>query len=136
MRQIYARCEITILGNFKHVNIIQLYDSPIPEHGHGPPWMVTKYCDHRTVRDLLAYLPLAVKWSPSAFSGRFSNHWHRQPSTAIPVLRRAKCGTVCRIATLFRLLSLSKLTDQPKAPVSTHFPVKLGDFGCAVTDSD
>ncbi|KAH7073612.1 kinase-like domain-containing protein [Paraphoma chrysanthemicola] len=67
MRQGYARREITILSGLEHANIVQLYDSHIPEHGHGIPWMVTEFCEHLTVRDLVSLYASGGEMVPELF---------------------------------------------------------------------
>jgi hypothetical protein len=49
----YARREIDVQAQLKHYNIVELRDADRGNHRHDTPFMVTEFCDKKTLGDML-----------------------------------------------------------------------------------
>jgi serine/threonine protein kinase len=127
----YARREVNVLTDLKHPNIIRLYDSYKPDHCHDTPWMVTEYCDKKSLRGLIGthrslniMLPEKFVWKIFQSLVSAVNHCHQRPD---PIAHRD-----ITLDNIF--LQTNGITHDDKDRYECD--IKLGDFGCAVTLSE
>jgi hypothetical protein len=144
----YAQREISILAPLRHNNIVQLYDSYMPEqpkHPHATPWMVTEYCDKGTLKDLVrntnkagGKLPECFLWQVFESLARAVHYCHNGPimeiqsttgslssqsSSAIgdvpsPLLSGMKQGAMNRNSLRSRVSSNRLRELQPRKPLT------------------
>jgi serine/threonine protein kinase len=135
MQKGYARREIMILASLKHANILQLYDSHIPDHIHETAWMVTEFCEHKTLKDLVASYEARNQMVPELFV------WQVFESLARAIQYchhgRPSCEVWDKVShrdiTAFNVFIKSTSTRQAD---EYPYSIKVGDFGCAITDSE
>ncbi|KAF2022595.1 kinase-like protein [Setomelanomma holmii] len=135
MQPSYARREITILAGLNHPTILQLRDSHVPEHPHETPWMVTEYCEHQTLKDLLQTYQIENRMVPEAFvwhvfdslarAVHFCHHGRGSSKNWDPVSHRD--------ITAFNVFIKADPTEEAD---TYSYSIKLGDFGCAITQSE
>jgi serine/threonine protein kinase len=137
----YAQREISILAPLRHNNIVQLYDSYMPEqpkHPHATPWMVTEYCDKGTLKDLVrntnkagGKLPECFLWQVFESLARAVHYCHNGPIYG----KRQWLHKVAHRDIILDNIFLKRNGD-PEYDWESFLTVKLGDWGCAVSPSE
>jgi serine/threonine protein kinase len=133
----YAQREIEVLKCLKHPNIVELYDSKLPQHRHDTPWMVTEYCDKGTLKDEVrnhqskgkAFTELLL-WQILESLARAVGYCHNGPTVS---------GTKSWVEITHRDIILDNIfLKSSKSENSWEYPVtiKLGDWGCAVSATE
>jgi serine/threonine protein kinase len=136
----YSGREINILRRLSHPNIISLYDAHLPNsitERHATPYLVTEYCDQGTLLDLikawnqrLELLPESFVWQVFESLVSAVQYLHHGPAIPAP-------GIWDPISHRDIILSNIFLTRAAQTnPNDYAVQVKLGDFGCAITDSE
>ncbi|KAL1795511.1 hypothetical protein ACET3X_005735 [Alternaria dauci] len=132
--------EINILRRLSHPNIVSFFDahtpSPVTER-HATPYLVTEYCDKKTLFDAIRLcnqeenvIPEDFVWQVFEALVSAVKYLHHGPDDALP-------GTWDAIS--HRDIIPSNIFCTLGAPMSPYdYPVhiKLADFGCAITDSE
>jgi serine/threonine protein kinase len=133
----YAVREIDILARLNHENIVELRQGHVPEHRHGTPWLVTDFCDKKTLQDLVCtrgrktqLVPELFAWQVSASLARAVTHCH---DGDLP-------DSWCQWdeITHHDIILNNIFIKTNERNLSHEYPltVKLGDWGCGVTQSE
>lgn len=131
-----AEREINILRQLKHLNIVQVVGYELPEHRCDVPSMYIEYCEQGTLEKVAEryikrdkYVPEAFLWKVFEGLASAALHCHEGPEESLSGLTKSWDPVYHRDIILTNCF-LSK-SDEGGYPV-----VKLGDFGCSVTQSD
>jgi hypothetical protein len=147
----FADREIEVLGALQHDNIIKFFDGSPPKSRYETAWMVTEYCDEGTLMDLVlkygeeeASIPELFVWEIFESLARAIVYLHYGPKLLNEFDQTDPASSTPEISPdmswdpvwhrdiiLSNIFCTSNTGDQSKYPI-----VKLGDFGCAMRQSE
>jgi serine/threonine protein kinase len=147
----FADREIEVLGALQHDNIIKFFDGGPPKSRYETAWIITEYCDKGTLTDLVIKYEFAETSIPERFiwdifeslaravvylhyGPKLLNEFDQtDPASSIPEISPDMSWDPVwhRDIILSNIFCTSNTEDQSKYPI-----VKLGDFGCAMRQSE
>lgn len=137
----FAARETEILGQMDHPNIVKCYAGQLGQGCHDTPWIVTEYCNAGALKKMLAqHINCNTKvveylvWHIFESLVRAVQYCHHGPATATQGDSNPIWDPVSH-----RDIILSNIFVMFNPAISTIdnlCTVKLGDFGCAVTNSE
>ncbi|KAF1918148.1 kinase-like domain-containing protein [Ampelomyces quisqualis] len=139
-----ARREVSILALLQHPNIVELHQSDIPDHHHDTPWIVAEHCDRGTVAHLVRRYKDSQQPVPDLFAWQILNslaqavhYCHHGPLTQT----HDDCSSSepwDEITHRDIILSNIFIQTSNEADNEWEYPVtvKLGDWGCAISQSE
>jgi serine/threonine protein kinase len=136
-----AKRETDILGALDHKNIVGCYWDHVPgsTEPHGVPWMVTEYCKDGNLENLMRKWNAKQQLIPEYFVRQI----FESLLSAVHYIHHGKEEVGVRVewdsishrdiipSNIFLKWEVVGQAEQP-----SPFTVKLGDFGCAVMDSE
>ncbi|KAG9195704.1 hypothetical protein G6011_00825 [Alternaria panax] len=147
----FASREIWILHTLQHDNIIGFFDARVPEDRHETGWMVTEYCNMGTLEDLVedyaeakTPIPELFVWDILQSLARAVVYLHYGPHL-LDEFDQQKPGSEplkprddpSWIPVYHRDIILANVFCTSDAGDASIYPiVKLGDFGCAMRQSE
>jgi len=134
--------EMNILSRLHHRNIITLYDAHLPSpvtERHASPYLVTEYCDHGTLADLIKtwnergeLIPESFVWQVFEALVTAVQYLHHGPYPYNEAAYNWDPITHRDIIPSNIFLKSDSQANPSDYPIS----IKLADFGCAITDSE
>jgi len=131
----YARREIDVQAQLKHHNIVELYDADKGNHRHDTPFMVTEFCDKKTLGDMVRQYKDIGHWLPELFIwqvlislARAVQYCHKGPTSGKPWDSISHRDVI--LHNIFVQSSGRELRGR------YPYTIKLGDWGCGVTQSE
>jgi serine/threonine protein kinase len=131
----YAVREIDIIARLDHENIVKLQQGQVPLHRHDTPWIVTEFCDKKTLQDVIRshrqkkqLVPELFAWQVFASLARAVSHCHNgDPMNSFwdEITHRD-----------IILNNIFIKTNERSQRYEYPLTVKLGDWGCGVTQSE
>ncbi|KAI4958137.1 hypothetical protein J4E86_003733 [Alternaria arbusti] len=134
--------EMNILSRLHHRNIITLYDAHLPSpvtERHASPYIVTEYCDHGTLADLIKIwnehgelLPESFVWQVFEALVAAVQYLHHGP---YPYNEAAYNWDPITHRDIIPSNIFLK-SDTQVIPSDYPISIKLADLGCAITNSE
>ncbi|EAT90833.2 hypothetical protein HBI56_216740 [Parastagonospora nodorum] len=131
----YARREIDVQAQLKHHNIVELRDADKGNHRHDTPFMVTEFCDKKTLGDIVRLYRDNGQWLPELFIwqvlislARAVQYCHKGPTSGKSWDSITHRDVI--LHNIFIHSSGRELRDR------YPYTIKLGDWGCGVAQSE
>jgi serine/threonine protein kinase len=143
--------EIGILRRLSHYNIISFFDAHLPctvAERHATPYLVTEYCDKKTLLDVITrcnqneeLIPEDFVWQVFESLVSAVKYLHHGPDNTPPGTWDAVSHRDIIASNILCTLAIPTLPYEfegcsNQSPYDYPVRIKLADFGCSITDSE